>query len=172
MEEKERELKMRGEEIAEIAVNFGMGAKQLQTIYRLVKTRPLPFVEAFIERQIGRGLRGLPAFMKIHELCKEHQNDKASLERILMYAVMLYDYFEKRQVLELRAMGEPVVKRVVEGRGLIYDGISMNLRGRELEIRVRVRNYYGPPKPLAVEIERALKSRGEFASLNLRVWID
>jgi hypothetical protein len=51
-EDKERKLKSEGEELAKIAVESGMGAKQLQTLYRLVKTRSLPFVEAYIKRQI------------------------------------------------------------------------------------------------------------------------
>jgi len=39
----EKSLKMEGENLAKIAVDSRMGAKQLQTLYRLVKTRPLAF---------------------------------------------------------------------------------------------------------------------------------
>jgi hypothetical protein len=171
-EDKERKLKSEGEELAKIAVESGMGAKQLQTVYRLVKTRSLPFVEAYIKRQIGRGVRGLNGFLKALELCEKYSGDKASLERILLYANMLYDYFEKQPMLKLRASGEQSIKTIVEGHGLTYDGVSMNLRGRDLEVRVKVKDLHVPPKPLAMEIERVLKGKSEFANLNLRVWID
>ncbi|MBS7634483.1 hypothetical protein KEJ34_03160 [Candidatus Bathyarchaeota archaeon] len=149
-----------------------MGAKQLQTIYRLVKTRPLPFVEAYIKRQIGREVRGLNGFLKMLELCQKYVYDKAPLEKILLYANMLYDFFEKQPALKLKAAGEQSIKKVVEGHGLTYDGVSMNLRGRDLEVRVKVKGLHGPPKPLAMEIERVLKGKSEFANLNLRIWIE
>lgn len=171
-EDKERRLKLEGEELAKITVDSGMGAKQLQTIYRLVKTRPLSFVEAYIKRQIGREVRGLNGFLKMLELCQKYINDKASLERVLMYANMLYDYFEKQPTLKLKAAGEESIKSVVEGHGLTYEGTSMDLRGRELEVRVKVKGLHGPPKPLAMEIERVLKSKNVFANLNLRIWIE
>ena len=171
-EDIERKLKLEGEELAKIAVESGMGAKQLQTIYRLVKTRPLPFVEAYIERQIGRDVRGLNGFLKALDLCKRYSGDKASLERVLLYANMLYDYFEKQPVIRLKAAGEQPIRSVVEGRGLTYDGVSMNLHGRNLEVKVKVRDLRVPPKPLATEIEQALKGKSEFAGLNLRVWIN
>ncbi|MEM2092136.1 MAG: hypothetical protein QXR59_02485 [Candidatus Bathyarchaeia archaeon] len=171
-EEKERNLKLDGEDLAKIAVNSGMGAKQLQTVYKLVRTRPLPFVEAYIQRQIGREVRGLNGFLKMLELYQKYANDRVSLERVLLYANMLYDYFEKQPTLKLKAACEQSIKNIVEGHGLTYDGVSMNLRGKDLEVKVKVRGLHGPPKPLAMEIERALKGKSDFASLNLKVWIE
>ncbi|MEM3183385.1 MAG: hypothetical protein QXL87_02875, partial [Nitrososphaerota archaeon] len=86
LEERERELKLEGEGLAKIAVDSGMGAKQLQTLYKLVRTNPLPFVEAYIKRQIGREVRGLNGFLKILDLCQKYANDRVSLERVLLYA--------------------------------------------------------------------------------------
>jgi len=167
----EKNLKLEGEELARIAVDSGMGAKQLQTIYRLVKTRPLAYVQAFVQRQIGREIKGFAGFMKLHELLQKYEDDKGAFEKVLMYATMLYDYYEKEPVIELKTVGEPIVKRVVEGRSFVYGGVSLRLSGRNLELTVKVGRFHGNPKTLAMEIEQALKKRKEFSDLNLRVWI-
>ncbi|MEM0111347.1 MAG: hypothetical protein QXP86_03410 [Nitrososphaerota archaeon] len=172
LEERERELKLEGEGLAKIAVDSGMGAKQLQTLYKLVRTNPLPFVEAYIKRQIGREVRGLNGFLKILDLCQKYANDRVSLERVLLYANMLYDYFEKEPTLKLKAACEKTIKNIVERHGLTYGGVSMNLYGKDLEMKIRVKGLHGPPKPLAMEIEHALKGIGELANLNLKIWIE
>ena len=168
----EKSLKLEGEELARVAVSSRMGAKQLQTIYRLVKTRPLAFVEAFVQRQIGREVRGFAGFVKALEILKKYGGNRGALEKVLMYAVMLYDYCEKEPVLKLKAVGEPIIKQVVEGRGVEFEGATMRLHGRNVEINVRVRRFYGNPKALAMEIEKALKAKEEFSNLNLRIWIE
>jgi len=168
----EKILKSEGEELARVAVKSGMGAKQLQTIYRLVKTRPLAYVQAFVKRQIGRDVRGFAGFMKMLELLGKYENSKGSFEKVLMYAVMLYDYCEKEPTINLKLAGEPVIKRIVERHGARYDGVSMRLRGNSLEVNVRAGRFHGNPKALAMEIEKALKANEKFSNLNLRVWIE
>jgi len=168
----ERSLKLKGEELARIAVSSGMGAKQLQTIYKLTKTRSLAFVEAYVQRQIGRGIGGLAGFRKILESLQEYGDNKGAFERVLMYAVMLYDYVEKEPVMELKEVAEPIVKRVVERYGARYRGLSMNLSGKDLQIDVDTwRSFHGNPKSLAREIEQELRNRDVFANMNLRIWI-
>ncbi|MGB9672029.1 MAG: hypothetical protein ACPLZY_02660 [Candidatus Norongarragalinales archaeon] len=168
----EKKLKTEGEELAKIAVDSGMGAKQLQTIHRLVKTRPLPYVEAYVQRQIGREVRGLAGFTKVLELLKKYESNKMTFEKVLTYAVMLYDYCEKEPTMALKVAGDPVIRRVVEARGFLFDGAKLKLYGRNLDVNVRVKMFYGNPKALATDIEKALKSKDEFASLNLKVWIE
>lgn len=168
----EKNLKLKGEELAKIAVESGMGAKQLQTIYKLLRTRPLPFVEAYVQRQIGRDVKGLAGFNKVLEFLKEFESKKASLERVLMYAVMLYDYYEKEPIMKLKAAGDPVIRRVVEGRGFVFEDSRMKLYGKNLDVNVKVKMFHGNPKALAADIEKALKSREEFSSLSLKVWIE
>jgi len=168
----EKILKTEGEELAKVAVDSQMGSKQLQTLYRLVKTRPLAFVEAYVKRQIGRVVRGYNGFVKMLELLEKYEGDKASLEKVLMYAVMLYDYCEKEPTMKLRSVADPIVKRVVERQGCNYNGVDMDFQGRNLNVNVYVHGFHGNPKALALEIEKALKAKEEFSSLNLRVWIE
>jgi len=167
----EKSLKLEGEELAKVAVASGMGSKQLQTIYRLVKTRPLAFVEAFVQRQIGREVRGFTGFVKVLEFLRRYERNRSAFEKVLMYAVMLYDYYEKEPIMKLKVVGEPIVKRVVERRSLVFDGVAMKLHGNSLEVDVKVKRFHGNPKTLAMEIERALKAEEKFSNLDLRVWI-
>lgn len=168
----EKDLKKEGEELARVAVDSGMGARQLQTIYKLVKTRPLVYVEAYVQRQIGRDVKGYIGFVKVLELIRKFEGDKRALEKVLMYAVMLYEYYEKEPVIKLKSSGEPVIRQVVERLGYVFDKVAMKLHGKTLEVNVSVSGFHGNPKVLAIEIERALKTREEFSSLNLKVWIE
>jgi len=168
----EKNLKTEGENLAKIAVDSGMGAKQLQTLYRLAKTRPLAYVEAYVQRQIGRGVRGREGFVKALELLRKYEDRKPQLEKVLMYAAMLYDYYEREPYMRLEGAANPIVKRVVEGYGCIFDGLSFDFDGRTLTLTVNVRRFHGNPKALASEIEKSLKSIEEFSNLNLKVWIE
>jgi hypothetical protein len=180
-EEKEKKFKIEGEELARAAVDSRMGSKQLQTIYNLVKIKPLPFkikpltfVETYIQRQISRALNGrvegYAGFIKALELLRKYGNDREALEKILMYAVMMYDYIEKEPIMKLRVAGEPMIRRVVERWRSTFIGMDMKLHGKNLDINVYVDKYRNP-KDLVTDIEKALKSKEEFSSLNLRVWI-
>lgn len=180
-EEKERKLKLEGEDLARIAVDARMGSKQLQIVYNLVKTKPLPFrtktltfVETYVQRQIGRALsrrvEGYAGFVKTLELLRKYWSDREALEKILMYAVMMHDYVEKEPIMKLMVAGEPVIRRVVERWGSTFVDMDLRLHGKNLDVNVYVDRYRNP-KDLATDIERALKSREEFSNLNLKVWI-
>jgi len=168
----EKNLKTEGENLAKIAVDSGMGAKQLQTLYHLAKTRPLAYVEAYVQRQIGRGVRGREGFVKALELLRKYEDRKPQLEKVLMYAAMLYDYYEREPYMRLEGAANPIVKRVVEGYGCIFDGLNFDFDGRTLTLTVHVRRFHGNPKALASEIEKSLKSIEEFSNLSLKVWIE
>jgi len=169
----EKELKKEGEELAKLAVKSGMGAKQLQVIYRLVKTRPIAFVQAFIQRQIGRGVRGLAAFVRILELSQKYEDDKAAFEKVLMYAVMLYDYFQVAPTMNLRMASEDIVRDVVNRQGFVFEGLEVKSAGNRVDMQVKTRQFHGNPKALAMEIEKALKNRvPEFRDIALKIWIE
>jgi hypothetical protein len=169
----EKSLKKEGEDLAKVAVESGLGSKQLQTIYRLARSKPMAFVEAFVQRQIGRGIRGYSAFSMILDLLAKYREDKGSFMRILMYAVMLYDYFENEPTMKLRGLAESIIKSIVERKGLEFDELKIRLRGNFAEFKVRIRRFYGNPKALVLEIEKALKSRvAELSNVNVRIWIE
>jgi hypothetical protein len=133
----------------------------------------MAYVEAFVQRQIGREVRGYSAFSMILELLSKYREDRSSFERILMYAVMLYDYFENLPVMKLRGSVEPIIKGVVERKGFEFERLKIGLRGNAVEFRVKIRRFYGNPKALALEIERALRNKvAELSNLNVRVWIE
>lgn len=169
----ERNFKKEGEVLARVAVESSMGAKQLQTIYRLIKTKPTAYIEAYIQRQIGRGIRGYDAFLMLLDLIKKYAENKGAFEKVLMYANMLHVYYEHEATMKLKISVETIVESVVERRGFRYDGLSMESRGRFMEIRVGVKSFHGNPKALAMEIEKALKERvSELSKMKLRIWIE
>ncbi|MGB9960012.1 MAG: hypothetical protein ACPLKQ_05780 [Candidatus Bathyarchaeales archaeon] len=169
----EKELKEDGEQLARIAVESGMGLKQLQTIYRLVKTKPMAYVQAYIQRQIGRGVRGFSAFMKLLELSKKYEEDRAVFEKVLMYAIMLYDYIEAEPTMKLSAVSEGIVRNIVNRQGVAFEGLQIKLFGNSAEVRVKTGRFHGNPKALAMEIERALTEKvPEFRNMRCKIWIE
>jgi len=169
----EKNLKEIGEELARVAVSSGMGAKQLQTIYKLTKTKSMVYVQAYLKRQIGRGISGLTGFKKVVDLLEEYEDNKGAFQRIIMYAVMLYDYIEKEPVIDLTIVAEPIVKRVIERHHAVFDGVTIKLTDDTAYINVKTkRRFHGNPKATAMEIERELKRRSEFSNLNLKIWIE
>lgn len=169
----EKSLMVEGEELARIAVESGMGAKQLQSLYRMAKTMPLAHVEAHVKRQMGRdAVKGFLAFAKTLELLKKYEASPVSFVKVLMYAAMLYDYCEKEPIMQLRIIAEPIIRRIVEVKGMTLNNVAMRLRGQNLDVNVKVHRLSMNPKTLAAEIGNALKRKEEFSSLNLRVWIE
>jgi len=167
----EEDFKKLGEDLAQAAVDSDMGAKQLQTVYRLAKTRPLAFVQAHLERQMGRDIPGKAGFKKALEILDKYRGDKAGFEKALMYAVMLYDYVKRKPAIDLELAAEPIVKRVLNRRGIEYDGLTVELSGRSCRVEVKVKRFHGVAKQIASEIEQELKRDERFSGLNLNVWI-
>ena len=169
---KEEDLKEKGETLAKIAVDSGVGSKQLTTIYKLAKTRSLPFIEVFIKRQMGRDVQGFDSLgPPVLELLSECADDKASLQKALMYANMLYPYAEKQATLGIKEEIEPIVKQIVEGFG--YRGLEISeSRGRS-EFRVKLARFHGDPGRLSSELARELRDKIPAVSkLRFRVWIE
>jgi len=168
----EKNLKKEGEELAKIAVENGLGSKQLALLYRLAKIKPLPYVEAFVEKQMGRRVRGyIPFGRHVLELLEKYGERKASLQRIIMYANMLYDYYESLPHIGVQDAIEPIIKGITERYG--YDGIELSPRRDYTELRVRLTDFRGNPKILASQImEKIGENVPEASKLNLRVWIE
>jgi hypothetical protein len=168
----EREIKEKGEELAKIAIKDRLGSKQLTTIYRLAKTRPMAFVQAFIQRQIGRGVIGYssvgPWLLKLIENLGE---ERMLIERILMYSVMLYDYHERLPLLKLEESIEPVVREVVERYG--FKGLEVKSERGTLVLAVKLESFREDPKILASEIQDRIRRKiPEAAKQSFRVWIE
>ncbi|MGC8937078.1 MAG: hypothetical protein ACP5KV_06950, partial [Candidatus Methanomethylicaceae archaeon] len=173
----EKRFKEEGEELAKVAVRSGMGSKQLQTIYRMVKTKkPLPFVEAFVQRQIARAMdgtvHGREGFEGIHQVLKRYGDDRTAVEKVLMYAAMLYDYYEKVQTFEDKGALEEIVRKVVEGKDLKYGGLKISQQGDVVVLNVSVVGFHDNPRTLASEIERELVAAGALSGRRRRVWIE
>lgn len=168
----EKKLKQEGETLAKVAVDSGMGANQLQTVYKLVKTKPLAFVQAFVKRQIGREVKGCAGWMKLLKLVERYEEKKGTLERVLMYSVMLYEYCEKEPIMALQSVGDPLIRSIVENHGLEYHGVTMELQENTLRIIPKVRRLHGDLKKLVANIEQALKDKEGFSNLYLKVWIE
>ena len=169
---KEEDLKERGEKLATIAVENGVGSKQLTTLYKLAKTKPVPFIEVFVKRQIGRNVEGFDSFgPPMLDLLSEHGGDKGALQKILMYANMLYPYAEKEATMDMREEIDPVVKRIAEEFG--YRDVEVSERRGQTEFRVKVARFHGDPAALAWEIEREIREKvPKLSRLRFRVWIE
>jgi hypothetical protein len=175
----EKILMQDGEGLARTAVESGMGSKQLQDLYRLAKRmaeRQLPYVEAYIKRQMDRSIngsvKGFMAFAKAFELLKKYEGNPVSFVRVLMYAAMLYGYCEKEPVMKYRMVAEPVIRRIIEAKNMSLEDVSLKLYGRNLNINVKVQNLSTSPKVLSDEIVNNLKNMKDFSNLNLKVWIE
>lgn len=169
---KEKDTKEKGEELAKIAVESSLGSKQLKTLYKLAKTKPMPFIEVFIKRQIGRNVEGFESFgPPILQVLKECADDKVALQKVLMYANMLYPYFEKQAVTGIKEEIEPIVKQVVERFG--YRGLEISERRGRPEFRVKLARFHGDPAKMARKIERELREKvPKVSKLRFRVWIE
>ena len=169
---KEKNLKEKGKELAKIAVKDGLSSKQLITLYKLAKTKPVPFIEAFIMRQMGRNVEGFDSFGPPSlELLNEFADDKASLQKTLMYANMVYPYAEKQATMELKEEIEPVVKQIAEGFG--YRGVETSEKRGLLEFRVKLARFRGDPAMLASKISREIREKvPRVSKLRFRVWIE
>jgi hypothetical protein len=169
---KEKDLKEKGETLAKVAVEGGLGSKQLTTLYKLAKTKPVPFIEVFVKRQMGRNVEGFNSFgPPMLELLSECANDKASLQKTLMYANMLYPYFEKQATMGIKEEIEPIVKQIVEGFG--YRGLEISERRGITEFSVNLARFRGDPAMLASKIRREIGEKAPRVSkLRFRVWID
>ena len=168
----EEALKELGEELARAAVDSEMSASQLQTIYRLVKTKPLAYVEAHLKRQLSRVDLGKAGFKKALDILGDYRADKTSLEKIMMYAVMLYDYLRRKPEIDLEVAAEPIIRRILNQRGCAYKGLKIELSGGTCRIEVKTSHFHGHLGQLAREIKLGLSSDERFSGLNLNVWIN
>lgn len=167
----EKLLKEYGENLAKLSVENGVAQRALTTLYKIVKTRPMPFVEAFIKRQMGRRVRGYYALGKwLLELLDKYKYDKAIFQKVLMYACMLYDYYEMEPTVELRNKVEPLVKKIVEIHG--YEDLEIRQKGGYTEFRVVLSRFRGNPRDIALRIEQEIRRKiSEASKLNFKVWI-
>lgn len=167
----EKVLKECGESLAKLAVENGVAQRALTTLYTIVKTRPMPFVESFIKRQMGRRVRGYYALGKrLLELLDKYKYDKEIFQKILMYACMLYDYCEMEPTAKLRDKVEPLVKKIVETQG--YEDLEIRQKDGYTEFRVTLSRFRGNPRDLALRIEQEIRGKiSEASKLNFKVWI-
>jgi hypothetical protein len=165
----ESELKRQGEELAKAAVDSKLGAKQLRTIYTLTKTKPLPMVEAFLQHQLGRVL-GVKALEMALGLLAKHRENKAAFSRILMYANMLYNFYEREATMKYRSVIEDVAKGICEQQGCRYVGLELSTERDRVVARVSVSGFRGDPRILASSIDTEILHRElNFAG---RIWIE
>jgi len=167
----EKLLKEHGENLAKLAVENGVAQRALTTLYTIVKTRSMPFVEAFIKRQMGRRVRGYYALGKqLLELLDKYKYDKPIFQKVLMYACMLYDYCEMEPTVKLREKVEPLLKKIVEIHG--YEDLEIRQQGGYTEFRVTLSRFRGNPRDLASRIEQEIRGKiSEASKLNFKVWI-
>jgi hypothetical protein len=165
----EKDLKREGEELAKVAVESKLGAKQLRSIYVLAKTKPLPFVEAFIQRQLAR-VSGGKALEMILDLMKKHEDNKTDFLKDLMYANMLYDFYEKKSAMEYRAVAEESASKACQQHNCKYVGLDISTERGLVAITIRVSGYRNDPKVLASAIWQQMIQRDP--KFHGRIWIE
>ena len=179
----EKELKEVGEHLAEAAAEAGVGSKQLRGLYRLAKTRPTPFFEAFVKRQISRASKGRrggpigfdrfgPVMLDIMERIGEN---KADLQKALMYANMLCDYTKMTLTRGGGGAGwreklDPIVGQFCSRFG--YAGITLEDERGRLLCRVRLRRFRGNPAAIASDLTHEVLSHFPELTGSIRFWIE
>lgn len=178
----EKELKEIGEKIAEAAARANVGAKQMRELYRITKTRSIPYLEAHIKRQIPRaGRRGGPIGLDkfgpvMLEVIESFEEDKRGLQKVLEYANMLYEYIKMTLVMGeikdegLREKLIPIVRETCSRFG--YEGITLQKERGRLICRIRLRRFSGNPADLASEIYQEVISRYPDLTQSIRFWIE
>lgn len=164
----EASLKAKGEELAKLAVEHGLGSKQLRDLYRITKTKPLPMVEAYVKRQIAR-VSGSKALEAVLELISLFAEDKASFFRVLWYANMLYPYYEKQMSDQFDAIVGDVASKICAQRSCKYMGSEVSGDGHQKEYRIRVSGYFGDPVQLSMAIRREVMNRAP--KFSGKIWI-
>jgi hypothetical protein len=173
----EKNLKFEGDELARICVESGMGVDQLRKIYQLVRVRPLldvkslEYVQVYVQRQMTR-VRGRAGFKKVLELIDKYGSVRKELEKILMFALMLYGFHREKPVLDLLEVAEPVIREVIERHGAEYRETKIKLRGNLAVVAVKTWSFRSNRGVAANEIRHALKSKSEFSNLDVKVWIE
>lgn len=163
----EEELKNKGEKLAKLAVDSQLAAKQLRSLYTLVKTRPLPFVEAYVKRQITR-VSGAEALEMVLNLLIEYRDDKSALIRLLMYTNMLYDFIERQSFEESISLVERSAQKVCEQKRCKCLRVNPpNAQGSSFEVCVS--GYYGDFKDLSMLIKKEIISCNP--SFDCKIWI-
>jgi hypothetical protein len=139
-----------------------------------LRTRPIPFVEAYVERQIGRGVKGFGSVgPPLLTLLTTY--DKGSLQKILLYANMLYPYvkkcLERAFIEETEKRLEPVISSITSNYG--FEGIKLEKKKDETICYVRLKRPPGDLGRLASDIRREIRSRfPDLIRLRLRIWIE
>jgi len=190
----EKEYAELGDELAKLAVSSGLGGDQLRRLYRYVRTRSMPEVEAWVMRQIGRsasktrrGPRGYDRFgPRFLELVEEYGGRKKDVERTLWYANMKYPYYMKAEgpdkhrrrqppatdsgdrTLE-RRLGE-VIKEACSSYG--YAGLQLSQERGGYLATVSLRRFHGNPRKLSDDLYTEAVNNFPELSNRLRFWID
>jgi len=174
----EEELYREGEKLAKTAVSSGMAVEQLRKIYDMVKIRPLikpvplQYIHAHTRRQMSR-VKGRSAFKMILNILDKYKDDREAIAKILEYALLLYDPYRNKPVLDLIDSVEPMIRKIVTRHGLRLSDIYGRFIGRNLvELRIKIDGYCRDKASLAAEIQRLLQSNREFSDFRIRIWID
>jgi hypothetical protein len=109
----EKEFYEQGESLAVVAAKAGVGAGQLRDIQKMAKTKSLPMLEAYIQKQTANSLKSGkpvgfdvfgPALLKI---TGRFSNDKPGLLKVLTYTNMLIEWVKLRGKTTVSAAQKP-----------------------------------------------------------------
>jgi len=156
----ESEYKEIGEKLAGEAVKAGLKMGQLRLLYKLAKMRPIPFMEAWVKRQIARsaeGGRGSPQGFDqygpiILEVMERFKDDKGGLQKVLTYTIMLFEYVKlSAKPVSTAQRGRSMPSGTVRETAYALSDESKALRERLEPIVNRVCNRYGL---IAIEVSK------------------
>jgi len=178
----EKKLKELGEKLAKAAAKADVGAKQLRELFKISKTRPIPFLEAYVKRQISRaksegGPGGFakfgPEVLEVMELLEEN---KERLQKVLKYANMLYGYEKTKLEEEIIGGGGwreklgPIVEEACARYG--YVGLKLEPERGRMLCRVMLRRFRGNPRQLSEELYQRVISHFPDLTGGIRFWIE
>lgn len=170
-----------GEGLAKTAVENGVGSNQLQDLYRFAKTKPLPFMEAHVNRQTARAIksrggspRGFDVFgPEFLDVIDKFRRDKQSLRKVLFYANMLYDYEDVKS----KRVGEgwtekigAIVNEVCNDYGI--RGLTLTKERGGMLCNLKLSRFRGNPKRLADTLTAKVESEYPELEGSIRFWID
>lgn len=162
-----------GDTLARLAVENGLAAKQLRALYTLSVTSSPVYLKAVVRGQIGDRVRGFygPFGNKILSLIEKY-SDKRSLNRILEYADLLYDYY-KEMISMLVTDKEimPIIQPILKEYGL--QGVRISVGGEGLLIYIKLKTYPRDRGILVSKLNAEIRKKiPRLKKSRFRVWIE
>ena len=160
-----------GKELADLSVKKGVKSHQLNRLYEVLKTRDLKNFEAYVSRQIGRGMLNYEVGEKILDLLKEFDN-REDVIKIHTFLLSFYPYFKVKPMYENKEKIEKIVEEECSKAGVKFRDADIETRKEKFIINIKVSGYVNK-KDFSFKLKGVLKNKvPELKEVIFQVWVN